>query len=106
MKNGVKIRFIIFKILLHVLGCFLFFRTLKNLRFDYWPIVISVFLYAVSPSWQIYSRVFLSEPITLFLFTTFLYFITQKKALKSNKKIIQIAIVGGLIIVCHPYFFF
>ena len=97
---------IVFKILLHLFGCFLFFKTLKNLDFDYWPILISVFLYAVSPSWQIYSRVFLSEPITLFLFTTFLYFITQKEALKSNKKIIQIAIVGGLIIVCHPYFLF
>ena len=104
---GLKLTYlIIFKILLHVLGCFLFFRTLKNLCFDYWPIVISVFLYAVSPSWQIYSRVFLSEPITLFLFTVFLFFITKKENLKSNQIILSLALIGGLITICHPYYLF
>ncbi|UAB86155.1 glycosyltransferase family 39 protein [Zunongwangia sp. SCSIO 43204] len=97
---------IVFKMLLHIVGSFIFYKTLKNLNFDYWPIVITVFLYCVSPSWQIYSRVFLSEPITLFLFTVFIYLLTQKHALRSSKKTISISIVGSLIIICHPYFLF
>lgn len=60
---------LIFKYLLHIVGMYLFYKTLKLLNVRQILILSGTFLYGISPAWQLYSRVFLSEPITLFFIT-------------------------------------
>ncbi len=95
---------LIFKFLLHLLGVFIFYKILKLLKAKEIFLLIGVFLYTVNPAWQLYSRVFLSEPITLFFLTLWLYllivYVKQKKAF-----FIQ-AIVAGILILSHPYYIF
>ncbi|TDN89135.1 dolichyl-phosphate-mannose-protein mannosyltransferase [Salegentibacter sp. 24] len=95
---------LIFKFLLQLLGIFIFYKTLKLLKVKKVLVLIGIFLYAVNPAWQLYSRVFLSEPITLFFLTLWLYlliaYVKQKKAF-----FIQ-AIVAGILILSHPYYIF
>ena len=68
---------LIFKFLLHLLGIFIFYKTLKLLKFREILIIIGSFLYAISPAWQLYSRVFLSEPITFFFMTLWIYLLLR-----------------------------
>src|SRR5690606_3824863 len=57
---------LIFKFLLHALAILMFRSILKELKLRKALIITGTFLFAVHPAWQLYSRVFLSEPITLF----------------------------------------
>lgn len=95
---------LIFKYLLHLLGMFIFYKSLKILNFREAIIIMGTFLYGVSPAWQIYSRVFLSEPITLFFITLWIYLLLRFIYKKSG--FLPQAIVGGLLILTHPYFIF
>ncbi len=95
---------LIFKFLLHLLGILVFYKTLKLLKFREVVIIIGTFLYGVSPSWQLYSRVFLSEPITLFFITLWLYLLIRYLQKKSG--FLLHALVGGILILSHPYYIF
>lgn len=95
---------LIFKFLLHFLGIYIFYRTLKYLELRIALIVVGVFLYGVSPAWQLYSRVFLSEPITLFFITFWLYFLIRY--IKTTFSFLPQAIIGGILILSHPYYLF
>ncbi len=95
---------LIFKFLLHLLGIFLFNKTLRILRFKGLTIIIGTFLYGVSPAWQLYTRFFLSEPITLFFITLWIYFLVKAIIYKSS--FYPQAIFAGILILCHPYFIF
>src|SRR5690606_27467203 len=68
---------IIFKFLLHLLGIFIFYKTLKLLKLKEIFIITGSFLYSISPAWQLYSRVFLSEPITLFFLTLWIFLMVR-----------------------------
>tara|TARA_R100000935_G_scaffold50402_1_gene76254 strand:- start:392 stop:1687 length:1296 start_codon:yes stop_codon:yes gene_type:complete len=95
---------IIFKFILHVLGLYIFYRTLKliNLRIEI--ILIGLIFYGLNPAWQIYSRVFLSEPITLFFITLWVYLLVEYS--KRRISYWPQAIIAGILILCHPYFIF
>lgn len=95
---------LIFKFLLHLLGIFLFNKTLRFSRFKELTIIIGTFLYSVSPAWQLYTRFFLSEPITLFFITLWIYFLLKAIIYKSS--FFPQAIFAGILILCHPYFIF
>ncbi len=95
---------IIFKFLLHILGLFIFYRTLKILKLQEIIIIIGTFLYGINPAWQLYSRVFLSEPITFFFITLWVYLLIRFVKLKSG--FLPQAVVGGIIILSHPYYIF
>lgn len=95
---------LIVKFSLHLLGIFLFYKTLKILNFREIAIVIGAFLYGISPAWQLYSRVFLSEPITLFFITLWLYLVIR--FVKNRSGFFPQAIVGGILILSHPYYLF
>lgn len=95
---------LIFKFSLHLLGIFLFYCTLKFFNLKKTIIIIGAFLYAISPAWQLYSRVFLSEPITLFFITLWIYLFMRFMLDKSPWW--PQAIVAGILILCHPYFIF
>lgn len=95
---------LIFKFLLHLLGIFIFHKTLILLRFKELTIIIGTFLYGISPAWQIYTRFFLSEPITLFFITLWIYLLL--KAIIDKTSIYPQAILAGILILCHPYFIF
>jgi hypothetical protein len=102
---GYKLTYIlIFKFLLHLLGVFIFFKTLKLLKFKDVLIIIGTFLYGISPAWQLYSRVFLSEPITLFFITLWIYFLIRFQMHKSS--LWPQGIIAGVLILCHPYYIF
>lgn len=95
---------IIFKFLLHLIGLYIFYKTLRLFKLNQAITIIGVFLYGLSPAWQIYSRVFLSEPITLFLLTLWVFLLVSFLKKKSN--FINQALVAGLLILCHPYYIF
>lgn len=105
LVSGYSIGFLlIVKFLIHLLGAYLFYRILKCIEVSYLWVCIGVFLYLVSPAWQLYSRVFLSEPITLFLMTFFIW--SLFKYLKSGKWIWLNGLAGGILILSHPYYIF
>lgn len=95
---------IIFKVILHLIGVFLFYKTLKLLDFNKILIIVGTFLFGVSPAYQIYSRVFLSEPITLFFITLWVYFLIRFIQKKST--FLPQAFVGGILVIAHPYYIF
>lgn len=95
---------LIFKFLLHFLALFLFFRTLKILKLKETAIIIGVFLYGISPAWQLYSRVFLSEAITLFFVTLWVYLLVR--FIKNKSSWLPQALVSGILVLCHPYYIF
>ena len=95
---------LIFKYLLHLIGVFIFYRTLKVLKLHDLIIIIGSFLYAISPAWQLYSRVFLSEPITLFFITLWLYLLIR--FVKGKSGFFPQTLVGGILILSHPYYVF
>lgn len=95
---------LIFKFFLHFLGIFIFYKSLKLLRIKEVLVIISTFLYGVSPAWQIYSRVFLSEPITFFFITLWLYFLIR--FVQKKRGFVPQAIVGGILVLSHPYYIF
>ncbi|WP_183075514.1 glycosyltransferase family 39 protein [Gillisia mitskevichiae] len=95
---------LVFKFLLHLLGVFIFYKTLKLLKLKDILIVIGAFLYGISPAWQLYSRVFLSEPITLFFITLWLYLLIRFVVHKSSWW--PQAIIAGVLVLCHPYYIF
>ncbi len=95
---------LIFKFLLHLLGIFIFYKCLKLLEMKEVLVVVGTFLYGVSPAWQIYSRVFLSEPITMFFISLWLYFLIRFVQKKSG--FLPQAILGGVFVLSHPYYIF
>lgn len=95
---------LIFKFLLHFLGTYIFYRTLKLLNFKRILVLVGAFLYGVSPAWQLYSRVILSEPITLFFITLWLYLLTR--FYNKNNNVGAQALVAGIVVLCHPYYIF
>lgn len=95
---------LIFKILLHVTGTYIFYRTLKLLKLQDIIIIIGVFLYGASPAWQLYSRVFLSEPITLFIITLWIFLLIL--FLRNRVNFVPQAIIGGILVLSHPYYLF
>jgi len=100
---GYNITFLlIFKFLLHLLGIFIFYKTLKLLKLQEIVIIMGTFLYGISPAWQLYSRVFLSEPITLFFITLWLFLVIRYLQKKSG--LVPQAVVGGILILSHPYY--
>ena len=95
---------LIFKFLLHLLGIFIFYKTLKLLKIKELLILFGCFLYAIHPAWQLYSRVFLSESITFFFMTLWIYLLVWYIRLK--KGFVLQAIVAGVLILAHPYYIF
>lgn len=95
---------LVFKFLLHLLGMFLFRSTLKLLNFKRTSVLFGTFLYGISPAWQIYSRFFLSEPITLFFITLWLFLLIR--FIKKKKGFYLQAFISGIVILSHPYFIF
>lgn len=95
---------LIFKMLLLLLGGYLFYKTLSVLHFSNWIVLLGTFLYLVHPTSQIYSRFFLSEPITLFFVTLFLFVAVQ--FIKGYGTTWLLGLVGGIVVLCHPYFVF
>lgn len=93
---------LIFKFLLHLAGIFIFYRTLKILGLKGIVIILGAFLYGISPAWQLYSRVFLSEPITLFFITLWVYLLISH--LKIQFSWWPQALVAGVLVLCHPYY--
>jgi len=95
---------LIFKFLLHLFGSFVFYKTLKLLQLREVIAIAGVFLYAISPVWQLYSRVFLSEPITFFFITLWLYLLVR--FIKNRSGFLPQAMVGGILVLAHPYYIF
>nr|WP_274704437.1 glycosyltransferase family 39 protein [Salinimicrobium profundisediminis] len=95
---------IAFKFLLHLLGMYYFYQILKTLKVQEIIAIVGVFLYAISPAWQLYSRVFLSEPITLFFITLWLYLLVR--FVKNRSGFLPQALVGGILVLAHPYYIF
>lgn len=95
---------ILFKFLLHLIGLFLFYKTLELLKLKEFLIIIGTFFYAINPAWQLYSRVFLSEPITFFLITLWIYLLIRY--LKGKSGFFPQAFIAGIVILSHPYFIF
>jgi len=95
---------LIFKFLLHLLGVFIFYKTLKLLKFKEFLIIIGAFLYGISPAWQIYSRVFLSEPVTLFFITLWMYLLIS--FIQNKSRFFPQALLGGILVLSHPYYIF
>ena len=95
---------IVFKFLLHGIGILLFFKTLKLLELSKEIVITGAFLYGISPAWQLYSRVFLSEPITLFFITLWIYFLIRY--LKKKSSFLPHGILAGIFILAHPYYLF
>ncbi|MCG9973000.1 ArnT family glycosyltransferase [Christiangramia crocea] len=103
--SGYSLGFLVaFKIILHLLGSWFFYKTLGYFRIRRIIIYAGVFLYLVNPAWQLYSRVFLSEPITLFFMTLFIWSLTR--FLKTGKLFWLNALLGGVLILSHPYYIF
>ncbi|MCM8569183.1 glycosyltransferase family 39 protein [Gramella jeungdoensis] len=103
--SGYSLGFLVaFKILLHLLGGLFFYKTLEYFTKRVIFIYAGVFLYLVNPAWQIYSRVFLSEPITLFFMTLFIWSLVRY--LKEGKLLWANGIFGGILILAHPYYIF
>lgn len=92
------------KIFLLLLGTFLFYKTLCLLQFSNWIVVLGSFLYVLHPASQMYSRFFLSEPITLFFVTLFLF--VAVRLIKGKCVTWVLGLLGGVIILCHPYLVF
>lgn len=102
---GYNLTFIlIFKFLIHLIGTYIFFKCLKMLDVHLTLTLLGTFLYCISPSWQLYSRTFLSEPITLFFITTWLFFLLRH--LKNETPIWPQGLIAGILILSHPYFIF
>lgn len=95
---------LIFKFLLHLLGTFIFYKILKFLKLRESFVILGSFLYAISPAWQLYSRVFLSEPLSLFFITLWLYFLIKNYRGRIGLGIQ--AFVAGILILSHPYYIF
>lgn len=95
---------LIFKYLLHIAGMYLFYKTLKILNIRQILILSGTFLYGISPAWQLYSRVFLSEPITLFFITLWLYFLIRCVMHRSSWW--PQSMIAGVLVLCHPYYIF
>lgn len=95
---------LIFKVTLLLLGAYLFYRTLLLLHFSKWIIILGSILYLIHPASQLYSRFFLSEPITLFFVTFFLF--VAVRVIKSKSSFWLLGSLGGIVILCHPYFVF
>ena len=103
--SGYSLSFLlVFKFLLHITGAWFFYTTLTYFNLRKLIIAIGVFLYVVNPSWQLYSRVFLSEPITLFFMTLFIWSLV--KYLKTGELFWLNALLGGVLILSHPYYIF
>ncbi|NJW55129.1 hypothetical protein HC175_19640, partial [Salinimicrobium sp. CDJ15-91] len=91
---------LIFKFLLHLLGIFIFYKTLKLLKLKEGLILLGCLLFAIHPAWQIYSRVFLSEPITMFFLTLWVYLLIS--FLQKKIGFLPQALAGGVLILSHP----
>jgi hypothetical protein len=103
--SGYSLSFLIFfKFLLHLLGCLFFYKILQYFKIRGILLYVGVFLYMINPAWQLYSRVFLSEPITLFFITIFLW--SLLKFLKTGKQLWLNGLIGGMVILVHPYYIF
>lgn len=95
---------LIFKFLLHLIGTFIFYKTLKLLKLKEVLVIMGAFIYGIHPAWQLYSRVFLSEPITLFFITLWIYLLLRFVLGKSPWW--PQVIAAGFLILSHPYFIF
>lgn len=103
--SGYKLIYIIiFKFLLHLTGVLIFYKTLKLLRIHDIFLVIGTFLYGINPAWQLYSRVFLSEPITFFFITLWLFLLIRY--FQNGRGFFLQAIVAGILVLSHPYYLF
>lgn len=102
---GINLLYIlIFKYLFHLIGIYIFYKTLKLLKLHELIVIVGSFLYGISPAWQLYSRVFLSESITLFFMTLWLYLLIRY--VKGKSGFFLQAIAGGILILSHPYYIF
>lgn len=95
---------LIFKFLLHLAGVYIFYKTLKLLKIRELVLITGTFLYAISPAWQLYSRVFLSEPITLFFITLWIFLLIR--FIKGSSRWWPHALIAGILVLCHPYYVF
>jgi hypothetical protein len=105
LVSGYSLSFlIVFKFFLHLVGGLFFYKTLGYFKIRKILIYFGVLIYLVSPAWQLYSRVFLSEPITLFLMTLFIW--TLVRFLKKGNMLWLNGLCGGVLILAHPYYIF
>ncbi|WP_289023327.1 glycosyltransferase family 39 protein [uncultured Salegentibacter sp.] len=95
---------LIFKFLLHLLGIFIFYKTLKILKLKEVLILFGCFLYAIHPAWQLYSRVFLSESITFFFMSLWVYLLVRY--IQEKEVFFIQSLVAGIMILSHPYYLF
>ncbi|TBW26475.1 glycosyltransferase family 39 protein [Gramella sp. KN1008] len=103
--SGYSLGFLVaFKFILHLIGGWFFYKTLGYFKIRTIFIYLGVLLYLVNPAWQIYSRVFLSEPITLFFVTLFIWSLVRY--LKIGSLLWLNALLGGVLILTHSYYIF
>ncbi len=103
--SGYSLSFLIFfKFFLFGLGAFFFYKSLRLLQLKSSLIFIGVILYLLNPAWQLYSRVFLSEPITLFFLTIFVWAVV--KFYRNGTSLLIQGVFAGVLILCHPYYIF
>jgi len=95
---------ILFKFLIHIIGIYFFHKSLRLIKLQKLFCLFGALLYGVSPVWQLYSRVFLSEPITFFVITIWIYLLI--KYLVTGKDFLLQSILSGILILSHPYFIF
>ncbi|WP_298528048.1 glycosyltransferase family 39 protein [uncultured Christiangramia sp.] len=102
---GYKLSYlVVFKFLIHIIGIYYFHASLKLIKIHKLFCLIGAILYGISPVWQLYSRVFLSEPITFFIMTLWMYFLI--KYLVDGKGFLLQAFLSGILILSHPYYIF
>ncbi len=103
--SGYSLTFIIvIKFLLFLAGGWFFYRILSYLGLSKFWIFTGCFLYLINPAWQLYSRVFLSEPLTLFFMTIYIWSLIRY--LKTEKGFWMNGLLGGVLILSHPYYLF
>ena len=96
----------VIKFLFILIGGFLFFKVLKTLDVSYPLILLGTVLYLIHPALQIYSRTFLSEPLTYFMMTFLLYSIVLYDKRKKIMHLILMGVFSGLLVLTHPYYIF
>ncbi|MEZ7493982.1 hypothetical protein QO206_00685 [Leeuwenhoekiella aequorea] len=95
---------LVFKLLLHLIGIYLFYKSLKLLDIRNRLLILGTFAFAISPVYQIYSRVFYAEPLTSFFFGLFIFSIIYW--LRNNRNVFFIPFAAALLVLTHPYYIF
>jgi len=95
------------RFLLDVVTLLLFAKLLTYFPWSLWLKGVCLFAFALHPTWLLYSSVFLSEPLSMLMlvaFTVVLFHLLQAK--RRVPAVVGCGILGGLVILTHPFFVF